>query len=413
MQPKTPLLPVDEARTRILDSLTPKPAQTLDIKDALGRILAEPLHARLTLPERDVSAMDGYAVRAADCAALPARLQRVGESAAGHPWAGTLAPGQAVRIFTGAVVPDGADTIILQEDVVASAEEDGASITLTEAAKPGQFIRPAGLDATAGDQVLSAGMVLSARAMALAFSCGHHAASFYTKPRIGIISTGDELVEPGSIPGPGQIIASNAAYLDAFVGACGGEAVNLGIARDRPGAMLEALRSANDLDMVVTTGGASVGVYDHVASDLDSSGGALNFWKIAMRPGKPLIFGHVDGIPLLGLPGNPVSSAVCSMVFLRPAIMHLLGQQAAALQDEVISARTSVPLPVNDQRQDYVRATIGNVDGDLPRVIPAFKQDSSMIKVLANASALIIRPPFDPAKQAGDIVQIMKIPPLL
>ena len=434
-----PLLPVDQALARILEGLPRTAIEHLPLERAHGRILAAPLASRLTLPEQDVSAMDGYAVNAADCHALISAdnseqgqitLTRIGESAAGHPWAGRLGSGEAVRIFTGAVVPDGADTIILQEDVTASAEQDGASIILTEAPITGRFIRTAGLDVKAGTQILPAGTPLSARALALALSTGHAEATFYARPRVGILSTGDELVSPGETPGPGQIISSNAAYLAAFVAACGAIAVPLGIARDQPGAMLASVRSVRDaqgvgdgpLDLIVTTGGASVGVHDHIVSDLEattttntndtatSPKSALDFWKIAMRPGKPLIYGRVDGIPLLGLPGNPVSSAVCALIFLRPSILHMAG---GAPDETLLTARLATPLAANDQRQDYLRARLSHSGDDLPLITPFDRQDSSMISALSRSDALLVRPPFDPARAIGDLVTALPIPPLL
>ena len=454
-----PLLPVDQALARILEGLPRTAIEHLPLERAHGRILAAPLASRLTLPEQDVSAMDGYAVNAADCHALISAdnseqgqitLTRIGESAAGHPWAGRLGSGEAVRIFTGAVVPDGADAIILQEDVIASAEQDGASIILTEAPITGRFIRTAGLDVKAGTQILPAGTPLSARALALALSTGHAEAAFYARPRVGILSTGDELVSPGETPGPGQIISSNAAYLAAFVAACGAIAVPLGIARDQPGAMLASVRSVRDvrsaketrdtqdvqsgqggqdahatngpLDLIVTTGGASVGVHDHIVSDLEATNtetgtetgtspkSALDFWKIAMRPGKPLIYGRVDGIPLLGLPGNPVSSAVCALIFLRPSILHMAG---GAPDETLLTARLATPLPANDQRQDYLRARLSHSGDDLPLITPFDRQDSSMISVLSRSDALLVRPPFDPARAIGDLVTALPIPSLL
>jgi molybdopterin molybdotransferase len=437
------LLPVDQALARILEGLPRTASEQLPLERAHGRILAAPLASRLTLPERDVSAMDGYAVNAADCQALISAnnskhgqitLTRSGESAAGHPWTGRLGSGEAVRIFTGAVVPDGADAIILQEDVIASAEQDGASITLTEVPITGRFIRPAGLDVKAGTQILPAGTPLSARALALALSTGHAEAAFHARPRVGILSTGDELVSPGETPGPGQIISSNAAFLAAFVAACGAIAVPLGIARDQPGAMLASVRSVRDaqgvgdgpLDLIVTTGGASVGVHDHIVSDLEattttntttttndtatSPKSALDFWKIAMRPGKPLIYGRVDGIPLLGLPGNPVSSAVCALIFLRPSILHMAG---GAPDETLLTARLATPLAANDQRQDYLRARLSHSGDDLPLITPFDRQDSSMISVLSRSDALLVRPPFDPARAIGDLVTALPIPPLL
>ena len=405
------LLPVAEARSRILAGLTPGAAETSPLAEAIGRVLAADLAARLSLPADPVSAMDGYAARSADCAAAGSSLTRIGESAAGRPWTGVIGPGEAVRIFTGAVVPDGADCIILQEDVEASSEEDGSIVSIREVPQKGRFIRPEGLDVTAGDIILAEGTMMSARLIALATSAGHVTASFYPRPHIGILSTGDELVSPGDTPARGQIVSSNATYLSAFVSACGGLPVELGIARDRPGAMLEALRAAPvPLDLVVTTGGASVGTHDHVVDDLCSTGTELGFWKIAMRPGKPLIHGRVDGIPLLGLPGNPVSSAVCANIFLRPAIARLSGSDHAP---EMIAARLATGLPENDRRQDYLRATLSHDDDGLPQATPARQQDSSMIGVYANANALIVRPPFDPPKSAGDMVMVLRLDPLL
>ena len=408
---KPGLLPVAEACARILADLAPAPAEDQALPDAIGRVLATDLAARLSLPADPVSAMDGYAARTADCDTVGASLTRIGESAAGSPWSGVLKTGQAVRIFTGAVVPDGADCIILQEDVDASSEDDGATIIIREPPRSGQFIRPAGLDVTAGDIILKAGTVMSARLIALATSAGHTSAPLHPRPHIGILSTGDELVSPGDTPARGQIVSSNAIYLSAFVRACGGVPVDLGIARDRPGAMLEQLRAAPvPLAMVVTTGGASVGTHDHIANDLSSAGTELGFWKIAMRPGKPLIHGQVDGIPLLGLPGNPVSSAVCANIFLRPAIARLSGTDH---RPEMIAARLATDLPENDRRQDYLRATLTYDDDGLPHATPARKQDSSMIGVYAHANALIVRPPFDPPRSAGDMVMLMRLDPLL
>ena len=405
------LLPVAEALDRILRDLAPGPAETCTLPDAIGRVLAGDLKARLSLPADPVSAMDGYAARTVDCASGGKALTRIGESAAGNPWTGMVGPGEAVRIFTGAVVPDGADCIILQEDVTASSEEDGANITIHEVPQAGKFIRPAGLDVTRGDVILCKGVVMSARLIALATSAGYTDAPVYPRPHIGILSTGDELVRPGETPGYGQIVSSNATYLSAFVRACGGVPVELGIARDRPGAMLEALRASPlPLDLVVTTGGASVGTHDHVVDDLSSAGTELGFWKIAMRPGKPLIHGLVDGIPLLGLPGNPVSSAVCANIFLRPAIARLSG---TAYDQQLMAARLATDLSENDRRQDYLRTTLSLDKDGAPLATPAVKQDSSMIGVYAHANALIVRPPFDPPKSAGDTVMVMPLDPLL
>ena len=406
-----PLLAVDEARERIIAGLAPMTSESLPLSDTMGRVLASDVSARLSLPPAAVSAMDGYAVRSGDCPAIGTTLQRIGESAAGRPWDGSVEAGTAVRIFTGAVVPQGADTIILQEDVSAESEDDGARITISEVPKHGQFIRPAGLDVSNGDLILHAGTVMSARLIALAVSAGHSEISVWRRPHVGILSTGDELVRPGEIPGAGQIISSNATYLAAFVEACGGIPVDLGIARDRPGEMLACVRAAPaPLDLVITTGGASVGTHDHIVSDLNSAGTELGFWKIAMRPGKPLIHGRIDDIPLLGLPGNPVSSAVCANIFLRPAVARLSG---ADHQPQMIEARLGIDLAENDRRQDYLRSVLAYDGNGRPVVTPAKKQDSSMISVYAGANALVVRPPFDPPKTAGDTVMVMPLDPML
>lgn len=405
------LLPVDDALARILDGLQPGCVEDCQLADAIGRILAKDITSKLSLPPAPVSSMDGYAVRAPDCGDVGISLTRIGESAAGHPWTGTLGAGQAVRIFTGAILPDGADSIILQEDVTATDEADGAIITIHEPAQCGQFIRPAGLDVKAGDVILKQGSLVSARSLSLAASAGHASLPVWRQPHVGILSTGDELVLPGEAPGPGQIVSSNAIYLAAFVRASGGVPIDLGIARDRAGAMLTCVRNAPvPLDLIVTSGGASVGTHDHIVSDLAEAGSELGFWKIAMRPGKPLIHGRIDGIPLVGLPGNPVSSAVCATVFIRPAIAALGGHNH---HPTVISAELTCDLKANDRRQDYLRAILEyDIDG-MPLVTPARKQDSSMVSIFAQASALIIRPPFDPALEAGARVTVMPLDLLL
>ena len=404
---RSSLLSVDAALDRMLASLSPTMPMRLLLTDALGKILAEDIHAKLTLPPHDVSAMDGYAVRADDVANCPATLTRIGEAAAGHPWAGRIKAGQAVRIFTGGYVPDGADTIIIQENVNATSEADHTMITVHEGAAKGRYIRPAGLDISAGALALGKGTLLSARCIGLAIAAGATSAVVSRPPRIGILSTGDELVPPGQIPGPGQIISSNAAFLSAFVKSCGAEAVDLGIAADKPGAVSDTVMAATNLDMVVTTGGASVGNHDHIIGDL--ADGALGFWKIAMRPGKPLIWGKIGNAPLLGLPGNPVSTAVCALVFLAPAISKLGG---GTHQQHLFSAAITTDLPENDLRQDYIRARMGRADHGVTSVRPAQRQDSSMMATLAQADAFIVRPPFDPPINAGDIVSILPMPRL-
>ena len=401
------LLSVDAALDRILASLSPTMPTRLLLTDALGQILAENIYAKLTLPPHDVSAMDGYAVRADDVTNCPTKLTRIGESAAGHPWTGSVGAGQAVRIFTGGYVPNGADTIIIQENVDATSDTDHTVITVREGEAKGRYIRSAGLDVTAGALALGKGTLLSARCIGLAIAAGATSAVVSKPPRIGILSTGDELVPPGQIPGPGQIISSNAAFLSAFVESCGAEAIDLGIAADKPGAVSNAVIAATNLDMVVTTGGASVGNHDHIVGDL--ADGALDFWKIAMRPGKPLIWGKIGKTPLLGLPGNPVSTAVCALVFLAPAISKLGGGRQ---KQYLFSAAITTDLPENDLRQDYIRASIERTDHGVTSVRPAELQDSSMMATLAHADAFIVRLPLDPPITAGDIVSILPMPHL-
>ena len=407
---KPVLLSVDDALAAIIALLPHTGTIRLPLSEALGCTLGKDLVASLTLPPQAVSAMDGYAVCSKDVNTLPCQLTRIAESAAGHPWYGKIITGQAVRVFTGAAMPDGADTIVIQENVGPVVEQDGVEITVHSAEPAGRYIRPAGLDVKKGQVILSAGTLLSARAIGLAIAAGLTEAVISVRPRIGVLSTGDELVLPGNIPGPGQIISSNASFLKNFIAACGAKAVDLGIAQDVPGAMLSAVQDAKNLDLVVTTGGASVGTHDHIISDLDNSEkSGLNFWKIAMRPGKPLIFGNVDGIPLLGLPGNPVSTAVCALIFLRPALTHMVrGNETSP----VLMVPLGVNLDKNDHRQDYIRANLeDSSNGQI--ILPASRQDSSMMSVLAQANALIVRPPNDTAKQAGDMVKVMYIPALL
>lgn len=398
------LMPVNAALNIILETLPKTQSKIIPLTMAHGCYLANDIIASLTLPTHDVSSMDGYAIRAADAVTSPANFTRVGESAAGHPWQGKLHPNQAVRIFTGAHIPNGADCVVIQENASSESNSDGALITLLTKGVKGRYIRPAGLDIKAGDIVIKSGTYLSARCIGLAIAAGETNATVSISPRIGILSTGDELVAPGETPGPSQIISSNALFLSAFVKSCGAQPVDLGIAFDTPGAIHAATAKAKNLDMVVTTGGASVGSHDHVAGDLLD--GALYFWKVAMRPGKPLIWGNINNIPLLGLPGNPVSTAICALVFLQPAIAKLSGGHH---KNNTFSVPITTNLTKNDLRQDYVRATFENEGGCL-KVRPAYKQDSSMMAVLAGSDALIVRPPFDPPKRAGELVDVLPLP---
>ena len=392
------LLPVDEAVERLLAGVEPLTPEHVPLAEGLGRALAGDVAARLTQPPFPASAMDGYAV-VAENAAAGARLKVVGMSRAGERFTGALRPGEAVRIFTGAPVPDGADSILIQEN----AERDGDAIEVLEPVAAGKHIRRAGLDFRAGEVLLQEGRVLDARALALAASMGHAELPVRRRPRVAVLANGDELVPAGTEPGPDQIVSSNNVGLAAFVCELGGEPISLGIApdrRDEIGAFVE--RSA-DADVLVIAGGASVGEHDLVQAALTDKGMALDFWRIAMRPGKPLMVGRLGAMRVLGLPGNPVSTLVCGHIFLKPLVRAMLGLPTAP---DIASARLGTAMGENGNRQDYVRARLKMVDGE--RVVTPFGvQDSSMLATLTAADALVIRPVRAPAAAAGESVPVL------
>lgn len=397
------MIPVEEARARISGAFAPLPAETVALSEALGRTLAEDVAARVTQPPQDVSAMDGYAIRAADVGDVPVRLTVVGRVPAGGAYDGALGPGQAVRIFTGATVPAGADAIVIQENT----ETAGEDVLIKESVPPGRFVRPAGLDFRAGEVGLPAGRLLSARDIGLAAAMNRPWLSVRRRPRIALLGTGDEVVLPGEAPGPNQIVGSNSFSLAAFVTACGGVPVNLGVVPDDADALATGVARAQGADLLVTTGGVSVGEHDLVRDVLGERGLKLDFWRIAMRPGKPLLFGEVGSLPVLGLPGNPVSTVVCAAVFLRPAMAVMLGrpEPETALDSAVLGS----DLPANDRRQDYLRAEL-KIDAAGRRVAAPFsRQDSSMLAMLARADCLIVRPPLAAPAEAGTTVPILPL----
>jgi molybdopterin molybdotransferase len=396
------MLALEEARARILGALAATPAETVALAEAWNRVLARPVIARLTQPPADVSAMDGYAVRAAD-AAEGARLAVIGSAPAGHPFAGEVGPGQAVRIFTGSVVPAGADAILLQEDATAEA----GSVTVRESVKQGRWIRRQGLDFAAGETLLPAGRRLTARDVGLAAAGNNPWVTVHRRPRIGILATGDEIALPGEPIPPGGIVSSNAHALAALVRAAGGEPVVLPIAPDDTGAIAEAAAAARICDMLVTTGGASVGDHDLVQKALGPEGFSLDFWQIAMRPGKPLIWGRLGRTPVLGLPGNPVSALVCAVQFLVPAIAVLSGLPGGA--PPTILVRAGAPLAANDKRFDHLRSSLGTDRDGRPVATPFPVQDSSMLATLARAEALILRPPHAPPLPEGAEVEAIPL----
>ena len=395
------MIPVGEARSRIASAFTTVEAETIAIADAAGRVLAEDAIAGASQPPQAVSSMDGYALRAADAAVAGARLTLIGAAPAGHPFAGRVGPGETMRLFTGSVVPDGADAIVIQEDVHA----DGTTIVANVAVTPGKHIRAAGLDFRKGQVLLGAGTRLTPRDLSLLAAADIAKISVRRKPRIALVATGDELSRPGEARKPGGIVASSGYGLSALIEDWGGDAIDLGILPDDEKAIATIAERAGDADLIVTLGGASVGDHDLVQRALGPRGFALDFWKIAMRPGKPLIFGRLGRTPLLGLPGNPVSTLVCAILFLKPAIAALLGTE---FREELAAARLDGTLPANDARQDYLRAILTLRDG-VAWAAPFEVQDSSMLNTFARADCLIVRAPHAKALAHGDAVEVLPL----
>jgi molybdopterin molybdotransferase len=398
------LLQVADALERLLASvLEPTPVEMGGLHEGLGRVLAHDLAALRTQPPFPASAMDGYAVRAADLAA-GASLRVIGESAAGRGFRGIVKTGEAVRIFTGAPVPEAADTILMQEN----ADGVGSALITARQTEPlGRFVRKAGLDFAEGDVLLRAGTILRPAMLGLAAAMGHATLPLRARPRVAILATGDELVQPGEAAGPDQIIASNTFALAALVRDAGGEPLDLGIAADTMAALATSFAQAKALkaDILVTLGGASVGDHDLVQAALKAEGMDLGFWKVAMRPGKPLMHGKLGRMIVLGLPGNPVSSIVCGHVFLKPLMHKQLGLDVVA-PSPTIKAILGCDLPANDERADYMRAKLSQTDEGLV-ALPFPRQDSSMLATLARADALLLREPHAPSARAGDHCRVM------
>jgi molybdopterin molybdotransferase len=397
------LLTVDEALARILDDVEPLAAELIPLASADGRTLAADLAATLTQPPFDASAMDGYAVRRCDVAELPTRLRMIGQSRAGERFLDHVGPRECVRIFTGAPVPAGADAIVIQEN----AEPEGASILIRDGTCDPARIRPRGGDFKEGDVLLRAGQPLNARAILLAAAMGHGAVTVRRKPLVAVLATGDELVAPGTRPGADQIVSSNPYGLAALVAAAGGEPRILGIASDTLESIEEKIAAGSGADVLVTTGGASVGDHDLVAEALKRRGMQLDFWKIAMRPGKPMLFGRLDRQRVLALPGNPVSALICGRVFLVPLIQALLG--AAARAQTTIRAHLTSPLPENGPRRHYMRATLARDADGRATVTPMSSQDSSLMAPLAKSDVLIVREIAAPAIAQGSEIDVLMI----
>jgi molybdopterin molybdotransferase len=390
------MISVSEALDHVFVLCTPLDAEEVPLHLAAGRTLAQPVTAQRSQPPFAASAMDGYAVMSSEVAP-GARFSVVGEAAAGHGWHSTLEPGQALRIFTGAPLPMGADRVIIQEDV----ERSGGTITLNADLDQSAYVRPAGADFVHGDS-FPAPKTLSAQDVALLASMNIAQVPVIRKPVVAIIATGDELVMPGGTPGPDQIIASNNFGLHAMCQAAGADTRLLPIARDNETSLRAVFELAADADIVVTSGGASVGDHDLVAQVASEMGLERRFWKLAMRPGKPLMAGRLGNSIMIGLPGNPVSSLVCARIFLIPAIRRLLGHDAAA--ETPLQAPLSEPVAENGARAHYMRAII---DQNGIRAQP--RQDSALLSVLSQANALLLRPPFDAARKKGEMVPYLPL----
>lgn len=395
------MIPVEEALARVLALATPVGSETVALDEATGRVLAAPVIAARDQPPFDSSAMDGYAL--ADAAARPgARLRLVGQAAAGHGHVGQVPPGGAVRIFTGAPLPPGTDRVVIQEEVT----QAGGEITLGPALSAERFVRPRGADFAAGARI-DPGRRLRPVDLALIAAMNMPHVTVARRPKVAVIATGDELVAPGGRPRPDQIVASNGHALKAMVESEGGQAQLLPIARDTPESLRQTLTAARGADVIVTTGGASVGDHDLVAPVLSAMGMACDFHKVAMRPGKPLMAGQLGGALVLGLPGNPVSAIVCGHVFLLPALRVMMG--LATPEPRPLRARLGVALGREGPRRHFMRATLEHVATDPPRITPFASQDSARLWLMSQAQALLIRPPHAPPAAPDDEVDYLPL----
>src|SRR5499426_2676582 len=400
-------MPVAEALSRVLADAEPLAAEPTPLTEAHGRVLAGDVAALRTQPPADVSAMDGYAVRSSDVARVPVELKVIGEVAAGHPFRGTVGAGEAARIFTGGVLPPGTDTIVIQENTA----REGAAVIVTTASSKGKHVRVEGLDFKRGAVLLAKSHRLTDRDLALAAAMNHPTVPVHRRPKVAVLATGDELVMPGTTPGFGEIVYSNGYATMALVRREGCEVIDLGIVPDRLAQTAAGVRRAREVgaDILVTSGGASVGDYDLVQKALAAEGLTLSFWKVALRPGRPMMHGRLGAMHVLGLPGNPVSSYVCAVLFLVPLIRRLAGRAEVAPVSE--TALLGCDLPENDERADYLRATLTPGPDGTPVATPAALQDSSMLVPLAAADCLLVRPPHAAAAKAGSRCTILKLEP--
>lgn len=393
------LMPVEEARARILKNATTLASESIALNKALGRVLAKPLSAKRDQPPFDASAMDGYAIRAEDVAT---EFTIIGISAAGHAFKGKLKPGEAVRIFTGAPMPATSNAVIIQENAGAQ----GGIVTLLSPTRAQQNIRPRGLDFKKGETLLPALIRLNARDIGLAAAMNCGIVSVRKRPVVAVIATGDELVLPGQIPRPDQIVSSNSNALAAMAASFGAQVINCGIVKDNLKATERAILKMTKADVIVTTGGASVGDHDFVQEALKNAGVKIDFWKIALRPGKPFMYGRKGKQHIMGLPGNPVSALVCARLFLKPLLDAL---QGLSTEEAATMARLGTAMNANDGRQDYVRAKLETAPDGSRMATPFNKQDSSMQRTFRDAHCLIIRAPNAPAASAGDLVPVLNL----
>jgi molybdopterin molybdotransferase len=398
-------LSVAESLALVLADATPLPPEQASLVDACGRVLSADLKALRTQPPADVSAMDGYAVRAADIAMAPAHLTVVGEVAAGRVLDREIGSGEAARIFTGGMMPDGTDTVVIQENTT----RRGDVVCIEKPATRGRNVRPEGLDFTTGATLLAAGRQLTVRDIGLAGAMNYPTVPVHRRPRMAVLATGDELVLPGSAFAPGQIVTSNAFTLAALGRREGAETLDLGIAPDRLDATAAAVRRARaaGVDVLVTIGGASAGDYDFVQRAFMAEGVKLSFWKVALRPGRPIMHGRLDDMRVLGLPGNPVAAFICAVLFLVPLLRRLAGRADVSLP--AADAVLGCALPANDDRAEYMRAMLSSTPNGTVVATPFPQQDSSMLVPLSQANGLIIREPFAPAAEPGTPCRIVNL----
>ncbi len=392
------LVSVAEVQAAIVNGVAPLNAEAVSTFEAAGRILAEDLRAKLTQPPFAASAMDGYAVRTADIASTPACLKVIGGSAAGHGFNGEVGAGEAVRIFTGAPVPAGADTIVIQENTRAAGD---GTVEILETASLGEYVRPQGYDFAEGEILLAAGIELQSRQLMLAAAMNYPIVPVRRKPIVAVLANGDELVQPGQSPAADQVISSIPAGMKAAIAAWGGETILLDLARDSKESLEACVRNGQKADVLLTIGGASVGEHDLVRGTLEDMGARFEVLRVAMRPGKPAMFGFLGSQRILSMPGNPASATVCARVFLKPLLDRFLG---CFRRDEPLPVRLAVPVEANGEREHYMRAQLSG-DG----VTPIGDQDSSLMNAFAKADCLLVRPARGPALPSGALVPVIPL----